>query len=305
MQVTVIGGATIDVVVAGASWVEGVGAKQDVESITMGVGGGAVNASLAMRACDAQVRIVCAVGGDAEAQWMRGVLSGEGIDLSLVQSVGCIPTGKAVVHLDTHGDARVFAQRGASTRVSPARAIDTIGRSELLYVAALSAQAEEELEYSLRRLGRSPPKLAINPSMRQLDSFSPALDRLLMAADLVSVNEAEARVWAARRGFVAPEDPTLEAEAWIGRLRQHAQQAILVTLGARGSLFHDGTRIHLSIARQATVRSTLGAGDAFAATMACCWAGGQPAAWGLDAASEHCARVLAVTAANLAQANRG
>ena len=47
MQVTTIGGATIDIIVAGARWDDVAGGKQDVESITMGVGGGAVNASLA------------------------------------------------------------------------------------------------------------------------------------------------------------------------------------------------------------------------------------------------------------------
>ncbi len=300
MQVTAIGGATIDVVVAGASWAGNAGAKQDVESITMGVGGGAVNASLAMTACAAQVRIVCAVGGDAEAEWMRGVLGSEGIDLSLVQSVGCVPTGKAVIHLDANADVRVFAQRGASTRVSPSRAVDAIGRSELLYITALSGQAEEELATALQRLGHRPPTLAINPGMHQFETFTPSLSRLLSQASLISVNEAEARVWATRQGLVPPEDLALSAEAWIEPLRQCDRQAVLVTMGKRGALFHDGKQVHHMSARQVKVRSTLGAGDAFAATMACYWAAGQPAAVALDAAAEHCSRVLRVAAANLA-----
>lgn len=302
MQVTAIGGATIDVVVAGASWPDGAGAKQDVQSITMGVGGGAVNAALAMRARDAHVRLVCAVGGDAEAQWMRGVLGAEGIDLSLVQSVASVPTGKAVIHLDAGGDSRVFAQRGASMQVSPSRALDALGRCGLLYVTALSAQAEAELAASLGRLGQAPAMLAINPGMRQLQACAPALGHLLGLAGMVSVNEAEARQWASHLGLQLPADPARQAEAWMGRLRRHDGQILVVTLGERGALLHDGRRVHAAPAQRVAVRSTLGAGDAFAATMACCWAEGRPAAACLEDAQAHCAKVLQIPAANLARA---
>lgn len=302
MQVIAIGGATIDVVVAGACWTDVADAKQDVQSITMGVGGGAVNAALAMRARDAHVRLVCAVGGDAEAQWMRGVLGTEGIDLSLVQSVGSVPTGKAVIHLDAGGDSRVFAQRGASMQVSPSRALDAIGRCELLYVTALSAHAEAELAASLERLGQAPAMLAINPGMRQLQACSPALERLLALAGMVSMNEAEARQWASHLGLRLPDDPTQQAEAWMGRLRRHDGQVLVVTLGGRGALLHDGRRVHLSPARRVAIRSTLGAGDAFAATLACCWAEGLPPAACLEDAQAHCAKVLQTPSANLARA---
>lgn len=300
MQVIAIGGATIDVVVAGASRAGGVGTKQDVQSITMGIGGGAVNASLAMRACGAHVRIVCAVGGDAEAEWLRTVLGREAVDLSLIQSIAGLPTGKAVIHLDAAGEASVFAQRGASTQVSPARARNAIDCAELLYVTAISTETEKELDQSLQRRCNPILKLAVNPSMRQLEAYAPSLESLLARTDLVSVNEAEARAWALHRNLRLPNDPLTDIDAWMHQLRHHARQALLVTLGPRGALFHDGERVHYMESTQTDVRSTLGAGDAFAATLAYCWAAGQPTRSGLEAAQEHCLKVLQVAAANLA-----
>jgi sugar/nucleoside kinase (ribokinase family) len=301
MQVTAIGGATIDIVVTEAAGNDDAGAKRDVESITMGIGGGAVNASLAFHACDAQVRIVCALGGDAEAEWLRAALRREGIDLSLVQLVAGLPTGKAVIHLDANGDVRVFAQRGASTRVSPARALDAIGRSDLLYVTALSAEAEAEFDHALQRTTQRLPRLAFNPGMRQLQTASAALQRLLQRADLVSMNEAEVRLWASRQHPPLPDDLRQGDAPWMSTLRQHEHQAWLVTLGAKGALFHDGAQVHHIDALKIPVRSALGAGDAFGATLACHWAAGQRAPVALEAARAHCAKVLQVAAANLAR----
>ncbi|MDA8453251.1 carbohydrate kinase family protein [Acidovorax sp. GBBC 3334] len=300
MQVTAIGGATIDVVVAGASLGSGTSAKQDVESITMGVGGGAVNASLACQACEARVRIVCAVGGDAEGEWLRSALAREGIDLSLVQSVAGLPTGRAVIHLGADAEARVFAQRGASTGVAPARALEAIGRSDLLYVTALSAQAEAEFDGALERLAVRLPRLAINPGMRQIESRSPALERLIMRADLVSMNEQEVRRWAVQRERRLPDDPHADGSAWMAAMLPRQGQSLLVTLGSRGAVLYDGGRVHRIEARKVSVRSTLGAGDAFGATFACRWAAGQPIREALEAARAYCVQVLQVPAANLA-----
>lgn len=300
MQVTTVGGATIDVVVTGAKWSEDAGPKQDVEAVTIGVGGGAVNTSLAFQSGGARVRIVCALGGDAEAQSLRMVLQQQSIDLSQVQSIAGQPTGKAVIHLDAQGEARVFAHRGASMQLSPRRAMDAIGQSDVLYVTALSMEAEAELEAALQRIDPCFSLLAVNPGMPQLHAGTAALKRLLMRADLISMNEAEMRLWAARRGLQLPDDLRMDVAAWVGPLLLRDRQALLVTLGAHGALFHDGTKVHYIDAQPVPVCSTLGAGDAFGAALACHWAAGRPALVALEAARAYSAKVLQVATANLA-----
>ncbi|CAM3424691.1 carbohydrate kinase family protein [Paracidovorax anthurii] len=305
MRVTTIGGATVDIVVEGGRWPGPAGGKQDVGAITMGVGGGAVNACLAFRACGADARIVCALGCDPEAEWVRSILAREGVDVSLVQSVSGQPTGRAVIHLDTGGDVRIFAQRGASVCVSPSRALEASGQSDLLYVSALSAQAEAELDAALSRSAGQPPRLAVNPGSGQLQARSAALERVLGRADLVSVNEAEARTWASGRGMELPRDLRSDGAAWMARLRVHGGQALLVTLGAGGALFDDGAQVHDLQAERIAVRSSLGAGDAFAAMLAYHWTAGCAPAKALERARTHCGRVLRAVGANLAGQDRG
>lgn len=299
MRITAIGGATIDTIVENGQHSLLSGSKLDVESIEVGVGGGAVNASLAFSACGASVRIVCAVGEDYEAKWVRAVLASEAIDVSLVQTVFGQPTGRAVVHLESTSEVKIFAVRGASLHVKPARGLSAIEEADMLYVSALSDFAESELAALLHQVGNTRLKFVINPSGRQLDAYTIALERILTRADLVSVNEAEVRVWAARVGATLPLDLSMDVESWLSQLRRHSRQAVLVTTGAKGAIFHDGVRVHLLGAQEIPVRSSLGAGDAFAAVLAYHWAAGCTAGDALNHARCYCAKVLQVLTANL------
>jgi len=143
MRAITIGGAIIDIVVSGVQHEHRIGNKENVDAITLGIGGGAANASFAFRASGMEVTIVCAMGEDAEAQWIRSVLGRAQIDLSLVQCVASQSTGKAVILLDQQGEAQVFAQRGASNQVSPYSALDDT-QATLFYVTALSAQGSKD-----------------------------------------------------------------------------------------------------------------------------------------------------------------
>lgn len=300
MDVAVVGGATFDVVVCGSSagWQPGV--KQDVESIEFGAGGGAVNASLALHAAGARVRIVCALGGDKEGEWLRTLLGREGIDLSLVQTVAGEPTGKAVIHLDDRGEARVFAHRGASTKISPGRVGAAIPNCELLYVAALSASAEAELHSALATGRNRRPRLAMNPGAAQLQRASSALLGLVAMTDLLCVNEAEARLLARNRGTAIPDDPLASGASWIECLQAHEGQAVLVTLGAKGAVLLAAGNVHHHSSRSVQAASTLGAGDAFCSTFAYHWAMGASVADCFREAQSFCALVLRVRLANLA-----
>lgn len=79
------------------------------------------------------------------------------------------------------------------------------------------------------------------------------------------------------------------------------KQAMLVTLGKGGALFYDGFECHFLPSENVPVQSTLGAGDAFGATLAFHWAAGDPAHVAMQAARAYCTQVLKTAAANLAK----
>jgi len=299
MQAITVGGAIIDIVVSGVQGEQAIGNKENVDAITLGIGGGAANASLAIRASGMDVGIVCALGDDAEGQWIRSVLERAQVDLSLVQCIVGQATGKAVIHLDKKGEARVFAQRGASTQVSPCHALEA-EPTTLIYVSALSTQAEVELAQALHRETPLAARVVINPGMGQIAAFSTAFSHILSRADLVCLNESETRMLALKQAITLPDDINAAPAALLAQLKLHPQQSILITLGDRGALFCDGDGLHFSQPARVSVQSTLGAGDAFCATFASHWARGQPVQTALAAAQTYCTKVLQSITANLA-----
>jgi len=299
MQAITIGGAIIDIVVSGVRSEHFAGSKEDVDAITLGIGGGAVNASFAIQASGMAVGIVCALGDDGEAQLIRSVLERARVDLSRVQTVAGQPTGKAVIQIDQKGEATVFAQRGASTLVSLGTALD-VKQASLFYVTALSARAEAELAESLSQQKPLTAPLVINPGMGQIASCSAAFAQILSCADLVCLNESEARMLARKRNVALPEDMKTASATLLSQLKAHDKQAFLITLGARGALFCDNVGdLHGAETRRVDLRSTLGAGDAFCATFASHWVRGEPAQTALAAAQAYCTEVLQSVTANL------
>ncbi len=301
MRVLTIGGATLDIVVAGADASQGPGAKHDVASIGWSIGGGAVNAALGFAALHAQVAVWCAVGSDAEGRWLRDTLSRQGISVESVQTIPGCPTGKAVIHLGPQGDATVFAQRGASTRLSLAEAAARLAQAELVYVSALADAATAELNLALAGRSSWPFKLVVNPGARPLRQAPGLVERSLQAADLMCLNAIEAQLLAAHRGRACP--PELDADdavALAAALACRQGQCVLITLGAGGAAFFDGWQGHYHPAERVAVVSTLGAGDAYASAFAFHWFSGHGTVASLQAANRSAVTVLGVAAANLA-----
>ncbi|GKS84309.1 carbohydrate kinase family protein [Acidovorax sp. SUPP1855] len=301
MRVLTIGGATLDIVVAGLGAMRGPGAKHDVASVQWSSGGGAVNAALGFAAFHAQVTACCAVGADVEGRWLSDTLDRQGIAVERVQTIPGCPTGKAVIHLDPQGDATVFAQRGASTRLSLADASAMLMQAELVYVSALADAANDELNHALAGLPSRSFQLVVNPGARSLRQSPDSLERLLQVADLVCLNAIEAQ-WLAAHRFVtcATEMDAHEAVALAAALARRQGQGVLVTLGAGGAVFFDGLQGHHHPAERTTVVSTLGAGDAYASAFAFHWFSGHGARASLEAANRRAVEVLGVAAANLA-----
>ncbi|MET3493879.1 carbohydrate kinase family protein [Variovorax boronicumulans] len=301
MNITTIGGATVDIIVSGSHRASGQGAKQDVEDIGLYMGGGAVNAGLGFVASGARVNAVCALGDDAQGARFRASLAHGGIGLDGVQAVAGTPTGKAVVHLNGDGEAAVFAQRGASVELSVAATPAHLLEADVVYVSALSDAAMAQLVTALKTARRRPSRLVLNPGARQLAASAASLAPLLDMADLVCVNGHEALllaqtpVQAHACGFT-----TEDVQALVAGIGRRTRADVLITLGAKGAVFFNGAETHHGPAPATHVVSTLGAGDAYASTFALHWASGQSARHAMTAAASHAAAVLGVVAANLA-----
>lgn len=299
LQVATIGAAIVDIIVARVLPMHG--AKQDVEHIGLYLGGGAVNAALNFTAHGAQVTLHACVGSDMEGGLIEGALARRGIR-SAVHVVD-EHTGKAVVMVDEHGEARAYAQRGASVRVGET-GFPGIEACDVVYASGLSLASEAALVAALGTMSARRFRLVVNPGARQL-AHPDGLQPLREQTDLLCVNALEAQklLTPAASDFSTQLSPE-QAESVARRLLHRDGQSVLITLGAGGALFHDGSSAHYHQAQRVEVVSTVGAGDAFASAFSYAWASGSAPSVALAAAAHSAAQIIQVLPANLAGALR-
>lgn len=197
-----------------------------------GAGGKGANQAAAAARLGAAVRMLGAVGDDADGRDMVENLRGAGVDTSGIR-VAAEPTGTALITVDAAGENTIVVCAGANDAVEgagpfapdeavlaqleiPPHAIEALAASVSGFLALNAAPAREVSETVLRR------------------------------ADLVIVNDAE---------FAA-----LPAVS--------AARLVVVTHGARGaSLWREGTRVLTAPSPVVDAVSAVGAGDAFSAAI--------------------------------------
>ncbi len=159
------------------------------------------------------------------------------------------PTGHAVIQVDAQGKNCIILLGGANQQITPDMIESVLSRFEpgdwLLM--------QNEISHGgllLRRAAARGLRVILNPS-----PISPALlDWPLVLVDTFLLNEVEGRDLT---GHTAPDD-ILDA-----LLRRYPSARIVLTLGAEGAIYADGTqRVHQSCIPVAAVDTTA-AGDTF------------------------------------------
>lgn len=197
-----------------------------------GAGGKGANQATAAARLGAVVRMLGAVGDDADGHAMVENLRGAGVDTSGIRVVA-EPTGTALITVDAAGENTIVVCAGANDAVE--------GSGPFAPDEAVLAQLEIP-PHAIEALAASVPAFfALNAA--------PARDvpaSVLRRADLVIVNDAE---------FAA-----LPAVS--------AARLVVVTHGARGaSLWREGERVLTAPSRVVDAVSAVGAGDAFSAAI--------------------------------------
>jgi ribokinase len=253
MKVVIVGSVNQDVV-ARVGRIPGPGETVLGSSLTRSGGGkGANQAVAARRAGGAEVAFVGAVGTDADGAVLRAALERDGIDVSGLAEVDG-PSGTALIAVDDDAENTVVVVPGANAalaRLSDAqRAV--VARSRVL-LTQLEVPIPLVEDASAQRPAGSWHVLNAAPS----GPFVPVAERLLPGIDVLIVNEHEA--------LEIADLPTLEeaVSALAARV-----QALVVTLGERGSLVIVGGERVAVPAFSATAVDTTGAGDTFCGVFA-------------------------------------
>src|SRR5579863_830509 len=209
-------------------------------------GGKGANQALAARRAGSEVFMAGAVGDDSFAAIGLDLLRRDGVDLSLVATVG-EPTACAAITVDPGGDNQIAVASGANLLARAARVPDRLLGPGTVLVLQREVPIEENAELIIRARSRG---VRIILSLAPAGPIAPAQ---LEDIDVLVANEGEAAALGRER------------PAAIRRLRQ----ALVITRGAAGAtaFLSSGGRIDVPALPVGAVDTT-GAGDTFAGVLA-------------------------------------
>lgn len=223
-------------------------------------GGAPANVAVAAARLGASAGFIGAVGKDPFGAYVKSVLAANGVDLSALQTVE-ERTTLAFVARNVGGIPDFVFYRGADTRLrAEDLPRDILGRTSFLHASSLPLLMEPSAGATMiaTRLAHEAGTLvSVDPNFRPSSWPSPDAARetigpLLLTADVLKVNEEEARVFSGATDLV-------EAMAVLG----NEESLLIVTMGADGCLWRwKGETGHVP-APTVEVVDTTGAGDAF------------------------------------------
>lgn len=213
------------------------------QSYALGLGGKGANQSVAIARSGAQVRHIGAVGADG--RWMVERLEAAGVDCAHIAEIEGA-SGHAIITVDTAGENSIVIHAGANREIAEShvkQALAGAGAGD-----ALILQNETGLQVESARLAQEQGLFVIY-SAAPFDAE--ATRAVLPYVSLLIVNEVEAAQLCSALG------------ATLGELDV---ENVLVTLGAKGAVWHDTARGHEIRVEGFPVEAvdTTGAGDTYA-----------------------------------------
>lgn len=214
-------------------------------------GGKGGNQAVAAARLGASTFFVGAVGDDAFGASAREALEADGVDITGLLTLHGETTGVALITVDEGGENAIAVAGGANAALDSVQVRSALKRLEL-------QKGDVVLVGHEIRTGATHEALRVARIAKATTILNPApahgLDRpTLDLADILTPNEGELATLA------GAGRPSAQAKRLLGS--QSGDRAILVSLGANGTLLVDARRSRAMAAAKVDVVDTVGAGD--------------------------------------------
>ncbi len=239
----------------------------DVFGDKQALGGAPVNVAYHLLSLNMAVQVVSRVGADDLGRLTLRKITALGLPVHGIQQDETLPTGQVNITIDRHNEPHFDIIAPAAwdniDRLEATHLADTIAPAPFHLVFGTLAQRHEVSRAAIRELWRQAALKFYDVNLRPPFTTRELLLDSLQAADIVKMNIDELNqiaVWLA----INNADKTQLARELLARFNL---QVIAVTEGKDGAwlISRDGLFTHPGYA--ATVADTVGAGDAFFATL--------------------------------------
>lgn len=227
------------------------GAKNEIEGVTISTGGGATNASVTFARLGFRSSFMGRLGNDIAGRVVLEDLSDEKVNTKLVWYSDKLGTGYSTLLLSPSGERTILTYRGASAEYALTPKHFQNVKPKWFYVSSLSGDIKA-LELIVTYAAKNDIKIAVNPGKGEL-ARSSQFKKLLDHITILSINKEEME--------------SLFGTADLYTLLKKANQKVpyvVVTDGPKGSYVIDGKAIYKAgMYEDVKVIDRAGAGDAF------------------------------------------
>ncbi|HEX6520210.1 MAG TPA: PfkB family carbohydrate kinase [Streptosporangiaceae bacterium] len=271
-RVTVLGSLNMDISVT-VPRLPGPGMTVLGDAARFTPGGKGANQAVAAARLGARARMVGAVGDDDFGRQLTGALDSEGIDARAVDVAVRVPTGLAMITVDSAGENIITVAPGANQHVSHARAVG--GIADVPYdTLVISAEVPVRVIRAALDLARGEP-LRDRTCILNLAPAPPEASAIVAeGVDWLVVNASEA---AAVLGVPGIDGMAQAREAAMALTAAGARNAV-VTVGAEGAALAGLSMPQAAAVDgfEVTAVDSVGAGDTFVGALAVALAAGVP-----------------------------
>lgn len=215
-------------------------------------GGKGGNQAVAAARLGVETIFIGAVGEDAFGAAARATLEAEGIDVTGLHTLPDEPTGVALIVVDETGENTIAVAGGANAALDSVQVRTALKRLSVKPsdVVLVGHEIRTGATHEALRLGRLAGATTIlNPAPAH-GLEAPTLE----LADILTPNEGELATLVGGRGR-----PSAQAKRLLGA--EPGARAVLVSLGANGTLLVHGRRSRAMAVPKVDVVDTVGAGD--------------------------------------------
>ena len=270
------------------------------------VGGAPFNVARHLAAFMSPQLMVTRVGADlngslVQAEFERFAMSARGLQVDPIEE-----TGRVIVERGADGHRFIILPDQAYDFINVDAALEAVREVEptAFYFGTLAQRADPSREALFALLGAATATRFLDLNLRTGQCGADCIDRSLSAADIVKVNEDELQILFAQFLGIADTSEAMATEAvhaaCAALVKKFRLEALLVTLGHRGSVYFDADGEVIAVRDTPAppfVIDTVGAGDAFSSIFLLGRALGWPIAQTLTRANEFAGAVCAIPGA--------